>query len=96
MTKRSSKKKIGQTPEIFRGGNVMQTATIQEIQANLPAFLSQIGNGETIVILDEGKPVAELRPTPQNREASGLRPVGLCAGRFTVPDDFDSPLPEFS
>ena len=23
-----------------------------------------------------------------------LRPYGLCAGEFTVPDDFDAPLPE--
>ena len=23
-----------------------------------------------------------------------LRPVGLCEGEFTVPDDFDDPLPE--
>ena len=23
-----------------------------------------------------------------------LRPFGLCAGEFTVPDDFDHPLPE--
>lgn len=22
------------------------------------------------------------------------RPFGLCAGEFTVPDDFDEPLPE--
>lgn len=71
----------------------MQTATIQEIQANLPALLSQVGNGETIVILDEGKPVAELRPAHQAPAVSSPRPFGLCAGRFTVPDDFDSPLP---
>ena len=24
-----------------------------------------------------------------------LRPFGLCAGEFNVPDDFDSPLPEY-
>jgi antitoxin (DNA-binding transcriptional repressor) of toxin-antitoxin stability system len=71
----------------------MQTATIQEIQVNLPALLSQVGNGETIVILDEGKPVAELRPTESRTDQLHPRPFGLCAGRFTVPDDFDSPLP---
>ena len=27
-----------------------------------------------------------------NAALSTLRPVGLCAGEFTVPDDFDSPL----
>jgi len=39
-----------------------------------------------------GRPVAELRPVPAAR--SGLRPFGLCAGAFTVSDDFDAPLPE--
>jgi hypothetical protein len=24
----------------------------------------------------------------------GLRPYGLCAGQFVVPDDFDAPLPD--
>ena len=27
-------------------------------------------------------------------EQPGQRPFGLCAGAFTVPDDFDAPLPE--
>ena len=26
--------------------------------------------------------------------ASQLRPFGLCAGDFVVPDDFDAPLPD--
>ncbi len=27
-------------------------------------------------------------------ESKQPRPFGLCAGEFTVPDDFDEPLPE--
>jgi len=39
-----------------------------------------------------GLRIAELRPiTPSSKQ---LRPFGLCAGEFTVPDDFDAPLPE--
>lgn len=38
-----------------------------------------------------GQPLAELRPISKNKQ---LRPFGLCAGEFTVPDDFDAPLPE--
>jgi hypothetical protein len=34
---------------------------------------------------------AELRPISSTKQ---LRPFGLCAGEFTVPDDFDAPLPE--
>ncbi len=33
----------------------------------------------------------ELKPITNNKQ---LRPFGLCAGEFTVPDDFDYPLPE--
>ncbi|MEA2325128.1 MAG: hypothetical protein QOE68_87, partial [Thermoanaerobaculia bacterium] len=28
------------------------------------------------------------------RETEALRPVGLAAGKFVVPDDFDDPLPD--
>ncbi|WP_242042636.1 hypothetical protein [Leptolyngbya sp. FACHB-541] len=35
---------------------------------------------------------AEARPAVSNNKQ--LRPFGLCAGEFIVPDDFDSPLPE--
>ena len=33
----------------------------------------------------------ELKPITNNKQ---LRPFGLCTGEFTVPDDFDDPLPE--
>lgn len=31
---------------------------------------------------------------PYNLKSRQLRPYGLCEGEFTVPDDFDDPLPE--
>jgi len=34
--------------------------------------------------------VFSIHPATSKR----LRPFGLCAGEFTVPDDFDEPLPE--
>ena len=42
-----------------------------------------------IVRLDEA--IAEIRPISPSQQ---LRPYGLCAGEFVVPDDFDAPLPE--
>nr|VFJ65579.1 MAG: Protein of unknown function (DUF2281) [Candidatus Kentron sp. DK] len=30
----------------------------------------------------------------RNVASAPLRPIGLCQGEFTVPDDFDAPLPE--
>ena len=39
----------------------------------------------------EQKNKVELPVVSSNKQ---LRPFGLCAGEFTVPDDFDAPLPE--
>lgn len=52
----------------------------------------QVEAGETLVIVRADKPIAELKPIPPSSKQ--LRPFGLCAGEFTVPDDFDAPLPE--
>jgi hypothetical protein len=34
---------------------------------------------------------AEMQPTSETKT---LRPIGLAAGEFVVPDDFDDPLPD--
>ncbi len=71
--------------------NIMTTITMDEIQRDLPGYLKRVRAGETLLILQDDKPVAELKPVAAVSEP--LRPFGLCAGEFTVPDDFDSPLP---
>jgi antitoxin (DNA-binding transcriptional repressor) of toxin-antitoxin stability system len=42
--------------------------------------------------MQAGKPIAEIKPVSPIFQQ--IRPYGLCAGEFIVPDDFDSPLPE--
>lgn len=65
---------------------------VREVQRDLPSCLSRIRAGDTVVILEDNTPVAEIRAvTPP---AQQWRPAGLAAGEFTVPDDFDAPLPE--
>ena len=64
---------------------------IDEMGRDLLGYLQRVESGETLVILRGGKPVAEVRPAS---EFSSVRPFGLCAGEFVVPDDFDAPLPE--
>ena len=63
--------------------------TIDEIQRDPLQYLRRVEAGETIVIIRQDKAIAELKPITNQ-----LRPFGLCAGEFTVPDDFDDPLPE--
>ena len=69
----------------------MLNVTVDEIQRDPLKYLRQVEAGETLVIVRYDKPIAELRPIASSKQ---LRPFGLCAGEFTVPDDFDAPLPE--
>ena len=72
--------------------NILMRISLDEIKQDISACLQRIEAGETLVITKAGKPVAEIRPivTAPRR----ARPFGLCAGEFTVSDDFDAPLPE--
>ena len=71
----------------------MQTVNIHTAKTHLSRLVDAAASGEEIVIARAGRPVARLvalRP-PQR---SGKRTLGLLAGQFTIPDDFDAPLPE--
>jgi antitoxin (DNA-binding transcriptional repressor) of toxin-antitoxin stability system len=70
----------------------MLKITVEEIQQDPWKYLHQVEAGESFVIIQADKAIAELRPITSNSKQ--LRPFGLCAGEFTVPDDFDAPLPE--
>ncbi|MEA2694981.1 MAG: hypothetical protein QOJ16_4368 [Acidobacteriota bacterium] len=70
----------------------MSTVSLQELQRDPAALLDRVEAGEHLVVVRGGRQVAELRPVPATQP--GPRPFGLCAGAFTVPDDFDAPLPE--
>jgi len=70
----------------------MSTVSLEELQRNPDALLDRVEAGERLVVVRGGRPVAELRPLPATQ--TGPRPFGLAAGAFTVPDDFDAPLPD--
>ena len=70
----------------------MTRVSVEEIQQVLSAVLRRVEAGETLIVVRTGKPIAEIKPVITSPEA--LRPFGLCAGEFTVPEDFDAPLPE--
>jgi antitoxin (DNA-binding transcriptional repressor) of toxin-antitoxin stability system len=70
----------------------MVQVSIEEIQRDLAAYLQRVEAGETVVIVRAGQPIVEMKPMVLGTKP--LRPFGLCAGEFTVPRDFDAPLPE--
>ena len=69
----------------------MLSITVDEIQNNPLKYLRQVEEGESFIIMQADKAIAELKPASSIKQ---LRPFGLCAGEFTVPDDFDAPLPD--
>jgi antitoxin (DNA-binding transcriptional repressor) of toxin-antitoxin stability system len=70
----------------------MSIISVQDIQRDPESFVQRVEAGEAFVVVQGERPLAEVRPLI--RAAAEPRPFGLCAGRFTVPADFDHPLPE--
>jgi len=70
----------------------MASISIEDLQRDALNYLRKVEEGETLIITRADRPVAELKPIAPSNER--LRPFGLCAGEFTVPHDFDAPLPE--
>lgn len=70
----------------------MKTIAIEELPLDARVMLRNIPLGETIVVVDAEKPLAEVKSLAQQQLPE--RPFGLCAGEFTVPGDFDEALPD--
>lgn len=66
--------------------------SLNEIAADPGPLVHSIELGESIRVVRDSQPLAEVIPV--RAPAGGLRPVGLCKGEFTVPAAVDSPLPE--
>jgi len=64
---------------------------IHEAKTHLSRLLERVALGEEVIIAKAGKPVAKLVPV-------GTRPrkrlLGTARGEFTVPEDFNDPLPK--
>lgn len=70
---------------------IVMNVTLDEVRRNLEGVIHRVREGETLVVTEDDRPLAEIRPV---ENVTTPRPFGLAAGTFTVPDDFDDPLPE--
>jgi prevent-host-death family protein len=68
----------------------MKTVNVHEAKTHLSRLLGEVEDGEVIVIARGGKPVARLVRFDDEQG----RLLGRDAGLFTVPDNFDDPLPD--
>ena len=69
----------------------MTTVNIHEAKTHLSRLLKRVAVGEQIVIARAGTPIARLTPYEESRRE---RVSGQDRGLFTVPADFDAPLPD--
>ena len=69
----------------------MKAVNTHEAKTQLSRLLRRVAAGEEITIANRGVPVARLVPVPANK---AQRTLGIFRGEFSVPDDFDAPLPE--
>lgn len=69
----------------------MKSVNTHEAKTQLSRLLRRVAAGEEITIANRGVPVARLVPVPPEK---AQRVLGIYRGQFTVPDDFDAPLPE--
>jgi prevent-host-death family protein len=67
---------------------------ISQARNRFPDILDRIAIGEGVVITDKGEPVAKLVPIPATAKKRRKRRLGSAKGEFTVPDDFNDPLPK--
>ena len=65
--------------------------SVEDVEKDPHAYLHRVLEGETVVVFEKDRAVAEMRPLSKR---VGKRPIGLAKGDFVVPVDFDDPLPE--
>ena len=63
---------------------------VHEAKTHFSRLLRQVAMGEEITIRSGGRAVARLVPVPPGPR----REFGRDRGRFTVPEDFNAPLPD--
>ena len=68
----------------------MVTVNVHEAKTHLSRLLTDVEEGEEVVIARNGKPVARLVAVNQR----GKRQPDVLKGKITIPDSFFDPLPE--
>ena len=74
--------------------NVMGDRTVynmHDAKSNLSRLVDLAAAGREIIIARDGRPAARLVALESGRRRVRL---GIAEGRFSVPDDFDDPLPD--
>jgi prevent-host-death family protein len=69
----------------------VKSVNVHEAKTNFSKLLARVEQGEEILIARAGEPVARLVAI---RPRASVPTLGADIGAFTVPKDFDAPLPD--
>jgi len=69
----------------------MRIINIQEAKIHLSKLVEETNKGQEVIIAKAGKPMARLVPVCSGCKRRRLGPL---AGKFSIPADFDAPVPE--
>ncbi|HWP36138.1 MAG TPA: type II toxin-antitoxin system Phd/YefM family antitoxin [Gemmatimonadales bacterium] len=67
----------------------MRIVNVHDAKTHFSRLLRRVAAGEEIVIARAGRPVARLVPVRRDHP----RALGTDRGAFSVPEDFNAPLP---
>lgn len=70
----------------------MNRVNIHDAKTNLSRYLAELKPGDTLILCNRNRPVAELRSL-QNKMKRKPR-LGAAKGEFSIPDSFFDPLPD--
>jgi prevent-host-death family protein len=65
----------------------MTVFNIHDAKTQFSKLVERVASGEEVVIAKSGRPVARL---VRFQERTKQRKLGMMAGQFSLPDDFDS------
>ena len=72
----------------------MAVFNIHQAKTHFSRLVDDAAAGKEVVIAKAGKPVAKLVPVDAALAGpKSKRPIGMFAGKYNIPDDFDAPLP---
>jgi antitoxin (DNA-binding transcriptional repressor) of toxin-antitoxin stability system len=74
----------------------MSSIDVKQVQADLPAVIARLRDGEAVIIKDGGTPVARLTPEPPTRQDKQRRQPGSAVARLTIVSDDDEHLDDFA
>jgi antitoxin (DNA-binding transcriptional repressor) of toxin-antitoxin stability system len=71
----------------------MTQVEVHFFREQMEEYLQRVAAGDTVILVRDGVPVAEVHRTATQSQPPVPRPVGLARGMGTIPPTFFEPLP---